>query len=124
MPRIRNVFGLFVHQGEAMKVSYLVAASLAGIVVSGHGLAADATKAQALMKGSDCMACHAVETKLVGPSYKDVAKKYKGNGDAVAMLVKKVKAGGSGNWGAIPMTPHPNLKDEDVKTMVEWILSN
>jgi cytochrome c len=75
------------------------------------------------MKGSDCMACHAEATKLVGPSYKDIGKKYHGDAGAVDKLVKKIKAGGSGAWGAIPMTPHPALKDEDVKVMVEWILS-
>lgn len=107
-----------------MRTAHLIAAAVAGIVFTGAAHAADAAKAQALIKGSDCAACHAAETKLVGPSYKDVAKKYKGNADAVAMLVKKVKAGGSGAWGAIPMTPHPNMKDEDIKTVVEWVLAH
>jgi cytochrome c len=111
-------------QGEMMKLSHLLAAAaVAGVAFTGGAQAADAAKAQSLIKGSDCAACHAAEMKLVGPSYKDVAKKYKGNAGAVDMLVKKIKAGGSGNWGAIPMTPHPNMKDEDVKVIVEWILA-
>lgn len=104
-----------------MKLILSTAALAVGLAATGAAHAADAAKAAALMKGSDCMACHAEATKLVGPSYKDVAKKY--DASATDMLVKKIKAGGSGNWGAVPMTPHPNLKDEDVKVMVEWILS-
>lgn len=105
-----------------MKLSHLIAAAVAGLALTGAAHAADAAKAQALIKGSDCAACHSPDTKLVGPAYKEIAKKYKGQ-NVTDTLVKKVKAGGSGVWGAIPMTPHPNLKDEDVKTIVEWILS-
>lgn len=105
-----------------MKLTPFAAALVIGLSASGAAHA-DAAKAAALMKGSDCMACHAEATKLVGPAYKEVAKKYAGNAGAVDALVKKIKAGGSGVWGAVPMTPHPNLKDEDVKVMVEWILS-
>ncbi len=106
-----------------MNIKHLIAAAVAGLFVNGVAQAADAAKAQALIKGSDCAACHAVETKLVGPSYKEIAKKYKGNAGAIDTLVKKVKAGGSGVWGAIPMTPHPNMKDEDVKVIVDWIVN-
>jgi cytochrome c len=67
------------------------------------------------------MACHAVDKKLVGPSYQDVAKKYKPADEA--KLVAKVKAGGSGVWGTIPMPPNAAVKDEDVKTLVKWILA-
>jgi cytochrome c len=106
-----------------MKPSRLFIA-LAAIGLLSSGMAhADAVKAQAVMKGSDCMACHAEATKLVGPAYKEVAKKYAGDAKAPAMLVEKIKKGGSGNWGAVPMTPHPNLKDEDLKVVVDWILS-
>lgn len=106
-----------------MKLTPIAVALAIGLSATGAAHAADAAKAAALMKGSDCMACHAEATKLVGPAYKDVAKKYAGNAGAVDTLVKKVKAGGSGVWGAVPMTPHPNLKDEDIKVMVEWVLS-
>ena len=105
-----------------MKLTPFTVVLAIGLSASGAAHA-DAAKAAALMKGSDCMACHAEATKLVGPAYKEVAKKYAGNAGAVDALVKKVKAGGSGVWGAVPMTPHPNLKDEDIKVMVEWILS-
>ena len=106
-----------------MKYCKFAVVAAAAFFTTGAVHAADAEKAKGLLKGSDCLACHAEATKLVGPAYKEVAKKYKGNAAAVDMLVKKIKAGGSGVWGAIPMTPHPNLKDDDVKTMVEYILS-
>ena len=106
-----------------MKSRQIAVAAAAVLFVAGAAHGADADKAKGLIKGSDCLACHAEGTKLVGPAYKEIAKKYKGNAGAVDMLVKKVKAGGSGNWGAIPMTPHPNLKDDDIKVMVEYILS-
>ena len=75
-----------------------------------------------LAKKSNCMSCHAVDKKVVGPSYQDVAKKYAGQ-NAEAQLVAKVKAGGKGVWGQIPMPPNPAVKDEDVKTLVKWILA-
>ena len=70
-----------------------------------------------------CTACHAVDKKLVGPSYKDVAKKYAGNAKAEAMLFDKVKKGGVGTWGQVPMPPNPNVKDDDIKTLVKWVLA-
>lgn len=77
----------------------------------------------ALAQKNACMACHQVDKKLVGPAYKDVAAKYRGDKTAEAKLVKKVKEGGSGVWGAIPMPPHPQMSDADIKTIVHWILS-
>jgi cytochrome c len=77
-----------------------------------------------LMQGSDCFSCHSVDNKIVGPAYKDVAKKYKGAGSgAIAKLVAKVKAGGSGNWGAVPMAAHPQFTDDQLDKMVRWVLS-
>jgi cytochrome c len=76
-----------------------------------------------LAKKSGCLACHAVDKKLVGPSYKEVAAKYKGDKTAEAMLIDKVKKGGSGVWGAVPMPPNSLVKDADIKTLVDWILS-
>ena len=79
---------------------------------------------QALAQKSGCLACHAVDQKILGPAYKDVAKKYKGQADAEVKLVAKVKKGGSGVWGAIPMPPmSPQIKDEDIKTLVKWVLT-
>jgi len=70
---------------------------------------------------SGCLACHAVDKKLIGPAYQDIAKKYKASDEA--MLVAKVKAGGKGVWGPIPMPPNVSVKDEDIKTLVNWILA-
>ena len=66
------------------------------------------------------MGCHAVDKKVVGPSYKDIAAKYKGQADAVDKLAKKVKAGGSGVWGPIPM-PAQTINDDDAKVIAAWI---
>lgn len=76
-----------------------------------------------LAKAKNCMACHAVDKKLVGPSYQDVAAKYAGQADAVAMLAAKVKAGGSGTWGPVPMPPNPQVSDAEATQLVEWVLS-
>jgi cytochrome c len=76
-----------------------------------------------LAKKSGCMACHAVDKKIVGPAYKEVAQKYKGDKDAEAKLFKKVKDGGMGVWGQVPMPPNSHVKDEDIKTLVKWVLS-
>jgi cytochrome c len=76
-----------------------------------------------LAKKSNCMSCHTVDKKLVGPAYKDVAAKYAGKADAVKTLSAKVKAGGKGNWGEVPMPPNANVKDADIETLVKWILA-
>lgn len=76
-----------------------------------------------LAKKSNCMACHQVDKKLVGPSYQDVAKKYADDKGAEAKLIDKVKKGGSGVWGPVPMAPNPQVSDADLKTLVKWVLS-
>ena len=76
-----------------------------------------------LLKKNACLACHTVDKKLVGPSYKEVSGKYKGQKEAVAMLADKVKKGGQGVWGPIPMPPNPNVSDADAQAMVKYILS-
>ncbi|MBR7799486.1 c-type cytochrome [Undibacterium fentianense] len=76
-----------------------------------------------LTKKNNCMNCHGVDKKIVGPAFKDIAKKYKGNADAVALLSKKVKDGGSGVWGPIPMSPNKAVSDADIKVMVEYVLA-
>ncbi len=81
-----------------------------------------------LAKKSGCLACHSVEKKVVGPAWKDVAAKYKGNGAAKADLVAKVKKGGKGNWtevtGGVPMPPYsPRVADADIDTLVDFILA-
>jgi cytochrome c len=76
-----------------------------------------------LAKKNNCLACHAVDKKLVGPSYQDVAKKYAGQADAVANLTKSIKAGGSGKWGPIPMPAQAQLSDADAKALAAWVLA-
>jgi cytochrome c len=75
-----------------------------------------------LAQASGCMVCHGLDKKMIGPSYKDVAAKYRNDKNAQAALIKKVKAGGKGVWGDIPMPPNPHVKDGDIRTLVVWIL--
>ena len=75
-----------------------------------------------LAKKNNCLACHAVDKKIVGPAYQDVAKKYAGQADAEANLIKSIKAGGSGKWGPIPMPPQAQLSDADAKALAAWVL--
>jgi len=79
----------------------------------------------AIVKKARCVACHAVDTKRVGPAYKDVAAKYKGDTKAPAQLFDKVRNGGSGNWGQVPMLAHPadKMSDDDLTAAISWILA-
>ena len=96
----------------------------ATLITASANALADAKAAEALAKKDNCFVCHTLDTKLVGPSYKEVAAKYKGDKSAEAKLIEKVKKGGTGVWGQIPMPPNsPQVKDEDIKTIVHWILS-
>jgi cytochrome c len=85
--------------------------------------ALDNTSADAMMKKSGCAACHAVDKKVIGPSYQDVAAKYQGDKDALAKLSDKVKKGGVGVWGQVPMPPNAQIPDADIKDLVSWILT-
>jgi len=99
-------------------------ALLAGLLMWGFQAANAADPAEALAQKSGCLNCHNVEAKILGPSYKDVAAKYKGDKTAEARLVEKVKTGGSGTWGKMPMPPNsPQVKDDDIKTIVKWVLT-
>ena len=82
----------------------------------------DYQKGLELVAGSDCLTCHKVSSKLTGPPYREVAAKYENTEENVTMLAGKIVKGGSGNWGAIPMTPHPALSEADAKQMVKYIL--
>jgi cytochrome c len=82
----------------------------------------DYKKGLALVAGSDCLTCHKVSEKVIGPAYKDVAAKYENTDANIKMLAAKVIKGGGGNWGPVPMTPHPQLKQEDVEQMIKYIL--
>lgn len=87
--------------------------------------AAFAADGEAIVKKARCVACHTVDAKRVGPAYKDVAAKYKGDAKAAGKLFDKVRAGGSGVWGEVPMLPHPadKISDDDLKAAIAWILS-
>lgn len=104
-----------------MKARWMGMIAVAGMMVSGSVLA-DA----ALAQKSGCMACHQVAAKVVGPAYKDVAKKYAGDAKAVDNLTKKVIAGGKDVWGPVPMPPkggNASVKDDDIKKIVTWIMA-
>ena len=100
-----------------MKAIYVATMIAVGLGVSGQVLADEA-----LAKAKNCMSCHAVDKKLVGPSYKDVAAKYKGDAGAAEALATKIKAGGKGVWGQIPMPPN-NVTPEEAKKLATWVLS-
>jgi cytochrome c len=100
-----------------MKKSFILAA--VGVAVA----CAPAFANEELATKNGCMACHAIDKRVVGPSYKEVAAKYRGDKSAEAKLIDKVKKGGVGVWGQVPMPPNTLVKDEDVKALVKWVLS-
>ena len=86
-------------------------------------LAGAAHANEKLAQASGCTTCHAMDKRVIGPSVKEIAQKYGKDKGAEASLVKKVKAGGKGVWGEMPMPPNAHVKDEDIKTLVQWILA-
>ena len=106
-----------------MKHALLALAAAAFLAAGTAHAALDTAAAEAMMKKDGCAACHAIDKKLVGPAYVDVAAKYKGDKDAVAKLTKKVKEGGSGVWGQIPMPPNVAIPTTDISDLVTWILT-
>ena len=101
-----------------------VTLACAAVFASGAAHAVlDNAKAEALMKKDGCSACHAIDKKIVGPAYVDVAAKYKSDKNAVAMLSKRVKEGSTGVWGPIPMPPNATTSMADITELVTWILT-
>jgi cytochrome c len=100
-----------------MKRSLMVLVMLASAVSSSAFAQAD------LAKSKNCMACHAVGSKLVGPAFKDVAAKYAGQKDAEAKLAAKVIKGGAGAWGPVPMPANPQVSDAEAHALVKWVLA-
>jgi cytochrome c len=98
-------------------------AALALTIAAGAVVSLPAQASEELAKKYMCLTCHTVDKKLVGPAYHDVAVKYKGDKGAEAKLVDKVKKGGVGVWGQIPMPPNDKVPDADLKTLVKWVLS-
>ena len=100
----------------------LLVSALAGAGLAWAAVAHAADEGEELMKRNGCVNCHAIDKK-VAPSFKEVAAKYKGDKQAEAKLTEKVKKGGSGVWGQVPMPPNAQVKDEDIKTIVRWVLT-
>ncbi|TXG87984.1 MAG: c-type cytochrome [Thermomicrobiales bacterium] len=100
-----------------MKIA-IIASVAAGLLV-----AAPVMASQELAQKKNCLACHAVDKKLVGPAYKEVAAKYKADKGAEAKLAEKVVKGGSGVWGQVPMPPNPQVSADEAKTLAKWILA-
>ena len=90
---------------------------------SAEKVSPDMSAGEKLVRANDCVSCHAVAKKVVGPAYRDVAKKYRGQSDAVQKLSQKIREGGSGDWGQVLMTPHPMLTLGQLREMLTWILS-
>ena len=95
----------------------------ASAVTLGLLLASGAQADEKLAQANGCMTCHQTDNKVLGPGYKEVAAKYRGNAGAQAMLVKKVKDGGKGVWGEMVMPPNAHVKDADIASIVKWILT-
>ena len=106
-----------------MKIAGIAAAVAAALGAGSAYAALDNAQATALMQKDGCAACHSIDKKIVGPAYVDVAAKYKGDKNAQAMLVKKVKEGGVGVWGQIPMPPNTATPQKDIEDLVAWILT-
>lgn len=104
-----------------MNTTIALAAAAAAVL-----LAAPAQASMELAQKKSCMACHATDKKLVGPSYKDVAAKYAGQKDAVTQLAERIQKGsvpGKGNWGAIPMPANPQVSADEAKQLATWVLT-
>jgi len=99
------------------EMNLLITAAAAAAVALSSTAQAD----EALAKKHNCLACHQVDKKTVGPAYGEIAKKYKGQ-NVAAKLEQKVKKGGQGAWGPVPMPPNPAVPDADIKKLVDWIL--
>ncbi len=120
----RSVFGVAVITALMMLVVIVVHV---GVWAGAQGPPAnkkpEGLEGEKLAQGSDCSSCHAVDHQVVGPAYIDIAKRYAGQTGIVEKLAERIRNGGSGNWGKVAMTPHPNLTDGQLRLMVEWILS-
>lgn len=101
-----------------MKPMFMIASALLAL-----GVSTQAWAQLDLAKAKNCMACHAIDKKIVGPAYKDVAKKYAGQKDAEDKLTQKVLKGGSGVWGPVPMPANSQVTEAEARTLVKWVLS-
>jgi cytochrome c len=113
----------FSKTGDRMNALFITLAAAPLFAAGAAHAALDNAAAEAMMKKDGCAACHSIDKKIVGPAYVDVAAKYKGDKDAAVKLAKKVKDGGSGVWGAIPMPPNATTSQADIDALVAWILT-
>ncbi|MBI3716145.1 MAG: c-type cytochrome [Betaproteobacteria bacterium] len=104
------------------RVALLVALWLSSACFA-EGAKVDAEAAKSLIVQNFCNACHDADMKMLGPAYKDVAAKYRSDKDALEKLAAKVRKGGGGIWGEVPMPANPGVKDEELKTILTWVLS-
>jgi cytochrome c551/c552 len=102
-----------------LKTKLLISLVSALLIFTSQSLMAD----EALAKSKNCLACHGIDNKIVGPALKDIAAKYKGDASAVATLAAKVKNGGGGVWGAIPMPPNGTISEAEAEILIKWVLS-
>lgn len=100
-----------------------ITVALLGMLSLSVASAAFADAGEDLLKKNGCTACHAIDKKVIGPAYKEVANKYRGDASAAAKLQEKVKKGGSGVWGPVPMPPNTQVSDADIKAMVAYVLA-
>ena len=100
-------------------MKHVLAVAALGLAVASGPVFAQAE----LAKQKNCLACHAIDKKLVGPAYKDVAAKYKGDKDAAAKLAKKIREGGVGVWGQVPMPANPQVNEQEAMSLAKWVLS-
>lgn len=106
-----------------MKATIVLVAVVGLTVAGGAGAAVDGQAAESLAKRNGCLTCHAADKRLVGPSFKEIAVRYKDDRDAESKLLNVIKKGGRGVWGATPMPATPQIKDDEGKTLVQWILA-
>lgn len=109
-----------------LSLEYLMKRTLtlvALVGLSATAFAVDKDTAMALAQKNGCLACHALDTKMVGPAWTDVGKKYAGDATAAEQLALKVKKGTKGTWGAVPMPPNATVKPADIKTLVDFVLT-
>jgi len=107
----------------ALTIVALAVSCAASIAHAAGGPTVDAAAATQIATKNACFGCHQVNRAVVGPSFQQIATKYGSDPDAVPKLMQKIKQGGSGVWGMLPMPSHPNMSDADIKTVTQWILA-
>lgn len=93
------------------------------ILAASTAVTLPALATEAMARSNNCMACHAIDRKMVGPSFRDISARYAGDNEAVARMATKIQRGGSGSWGAIPMPANPRISDADARALATWSLS-